>query len=63
MELAENTAALWETIEMALVKLQSQQGPDIAERKIWLRIGWNICLTKYTRLETTIWMDHDALSL
>jgi hypothetical protein len=53
-ELAENTVALWETIEIALVQLQAHQGPDIAERKSWLRIGWTSCLNKYTRLETTI---------
>jgi hypothetical protein len=62
LALAENTAALWETIEMALVQLQDQQGSDIAERRRWLRIGWSSCMNKYTKLETTIWMQHDVLS-
>jgi hypothetical protein len=62
LALAENTAALWETIEIALVQLQDQQGSDIAERRRWLRIGWSSCMNKYTKLETTIWMQHDVLS-
>ncbi len=62
-ELAENTAALWETIEMALVQLQDQQGTDVVERKRWLRVGWTGCLNKYTRLEMTIWMQHDVLNM
>jgi hypothetical protein len=37
LEMAENTAALWEIIEM-----------DIMERKSWLRIGWTSCLNKYS---------------
>jgi hypothetical protein len=63
LELAENTAALWETIEMALVQLQDQQGTDVVERQRWLRIGWTGCRNKYTRLETTIWMQHDVLNM
>jgi hypothetical protein len=63
LELAENTVALWETIEMALVQLQDQQGTDVVERKRWLRVGWTSCLNKYTRLEMTIWMQHDVLNM
>jgi hypothetical protein len=63
LELAENIAALWETIEMALVQLQDQQGTDIVERKRWLCVGWTSCLNKYTRLEMTIWMQHDVLNM
>jgi hypothetical protein len=63
LELAENTAALWETIEIALVQLQDQQGTDMVERKSWLRVGWTTCLNKYTRLEMTIWTQHDVLSM